>query len=197
MKKFKNTSSAHLCHPGRPAAELSKRSKSELSGDGEGSFESAEDQQRLRKLLMTLIERADFLVEEDLNALMEVLPDKDRLLLKLDSILTALGVSGEEDIEKIFHHLAASDQSASVREEEELDGGGEVLGLAEKRSQILKIVRGYVEEPQSSERSQGQRMAIVTPFSIMKQMTAAIQPDKEGHIWDKMKDSIQVKKLNV
>ena len=56
-------------------------------------------------MLLSLIEKADFLVEDDLNALMEVLPDKDKLLLKVDSILSALGVNEEKDIEKIFNHL--------------------------------------------------------------------------------------------
>ena len=60
---------------------------------------------KLKKMLLSLIEKADFLVEDDLNALMEVLPDKDKLLLKVDSILSALGVKEEKDIEKIFHHL--------------------------------------------------------------------------------------------
>ena len=56
-------------------------------------------------MLLTLIEKADFLVEDDLNALMAVLPDKDKLLLKVDSILGALGVKEESDIEKIFDNL--------------------------------------------------------------------------------------------
>ena len=39
--------------------------------------------QNLKQRLLSLIEKADFLVEDDLNALMEVLPDKDKLLLKV------------------------------------------------------------------------------------------------------------------
>ena len=44
---------------------------------------SGEERRRLQKMLLSLIEKADFLVEDDLNALMSVLPDKDKLLLKV------------------------------------------------------------------------------------------------------------------
>ena len=79
---------------------------------------TAEDEKRnLKLMLLTLIEKADFLVEEDLNALMAVLPDKDKLLLKVDSILGALGVQEESDIEKIFHHLTLNaDDGRSSRQ---------------------------------------------------------------------------------
>ena len=52
---------------------------------------STEDSaQNLKQRLLSLIEKADFLVEDDLNALMEVLPDKDKLLLKVKIIVTHL-----------------------------------------------------------------------------------------------------------
>ncbi len=52
---------------------------------------STEDSaQNLKQRLLSLIEKADFLVEDDLNALMEVLPDKDKLLLKVKIIVTQL-----------------------------------------------------------------------------------------------------------
>ena len=86
-------------------------------------------------MLLTLIEKADFLVEEDLNALMGVLPDKDKLLLKVDSILGALGVQEEADIEKIFHHLTTNADASAAGQGSE----GEMLSSAEKRSKILKV----------------------------------------------------------
>ena len=97
---------------------------------------SAEDEQKnLKNMLLTLIEKADFLVEEDLNALMGVLPDKDKLLLKVDSILGALGVQEEADIEKIFQHLTTNADSSAAAQGSE----GEMVSSAEKRSKILKV----------------------------------------------------------
>ena len=89
----------------------------------------------MKNMLLTLIEKADFLVEEDLNALMGVLPDKDKLLLKVDSILGALGVQEEADIEKIFHHLTTNADASGAGQGSE----GEMLSSAEKRSKILKV----------------------------------------------------------
>jgi hypothetical protein len=48
-----------------------------------GAARSGEERKHLQQMLLTLIEKADFLVEDDLNALMSVLPDRDKLLLKV------------------------------------------------------------------------------------------------------------------
>ena len=61
--------------------------------EGEG-LESSQ----LKDMLMTLIEKGDFLMEEDLSTLMSVLPQDDKMLLKVDTVLGALGVSSKEDI---------------------------------------------------------------------------------------------------
>ncbi len=49
----------------------------------EKGAQSGEERRHLQQMLLTLIEKADFLVEDDLNALMSVLPDRDKLLLKV------------------------------------------------------------------------------------------------------------------
>ena len=112
-----------------------RSSRSSVKSDSpNGSVE--DEQKNLKNMLLTLIEKADFLVEEDLNALMGVLPDKDKLLLKVDSILGALGVQEEADIEKIFHHLTTNADSSAAAQGSE----GEMVSSAEKRSKILKVV---------------------------------------------------------
>ena len=112
-----------------------RSSRSSVKSDSpNGSVE--DEQKNLKNMLLTLIEKADFLVEEDLNALMGVLPDKDKLLLKVDSILGALGVQEEADIEKIFHHLTTNADSSTAAQGSE----GEMVSSAEKRSKILKVV---------------------------------------------------------
>ena len=154
----------------RPRSKSRTRSKSSKSASPDVSVE--DEQKNLKNMLLTLIEKADFLVEEDLNALMGVLPDRDKLLLKVDSILGALGVQEEKDIEKIFHHLTAH--------AEEPAGQETVLSSAEKRSRILKVVRGYVEEPETDARSQQKRQALFGTFDVLKTVAGTIQPDKVG-----------------
>ena len=49
------------------------------------------DDGKLRQMLSTLVHEANFLVEDNLNDLVEDIPDNEKTLFKLDSILTAIG----------------------------------------------------------------------------------------------------------
>ena len=76
------------------------------------SFESSmaddtEDPEDLnvKRILRTFIDKADFLVDEDLNSLMEFMEDKDKLLVKIGSILGSLGVTEISELERIIQHL--------------------------------------------------------------------------------------------
>ena len=203
-RPFKETSEARLSKEkllsrldsGKQDSILTGSSKrsSNLRSKGSKSASSDinpdEEKQNVKRMLLTLIEKADFLVEEDLNALMGVLPDKDKLLLKVDSILGALGVREEKDIEKIFHHLTLN--ADDVQSTKEIDAETkDIVTTAEKRSKILKIIREYVEEPESSERSNQKRRALFGTFDVMKTVTGSIQPDKEGHLWDELREGIE------
>ena len=119
---------------------------------------------------------------------MAVLPDKDKLLLKVDSILGALGVREERDIEKIFTHLTKNSDSGDLNS---ADISAEIVTTAEKRSKILKILREYVEEPETAERSLETRKAVYSTFDILKSVTGSIKPDKEGQLWDELKEAIE------
>ena len=171
------------------SARLSKQ-KSKRSKSASAEIDPDEEKQNLKQMLLTLIEKADFLVEEDLNALMGVLPDKDKLLLKVDSILGALGVREEKDIEKIFHHLTLNVEVIQPSNESEVDAK-DIVTIEEKRSKILKVIREYVEEPEATERSQQKRKALFGTFDILKSVTSSIQPDKEGHLWDELREAIK------
>ena len=165
--------------------QSSKGSKSKSSDTGPD-----DEKQSVKRMLLTLIEKADFLVEEDLNALMGVLPDKDKLLLKVDSILGALGVREEKDIEKIFHHLTQNGDE--VQFTREVDAGTkDVMTAAEKRSKILKIIREYVEEPESSQRSHLKQKALQGGDDTVKTTPGPLQPDKEGGLWDELRESLE------
>ena len=149
-----------------------------------------DENQNLKQMLLTLIEKADFLVEEDLNELMAVLPDKDKLLLKVDSILGALGVREEKDIERIFKHLTVNTEIVQPPTKTEVDST-DIVTIAEKRSKILKVLREYVEEPQTTERNAQQRKALFGTFDILKTVASSIQPDREGHLWAELREAIK------
>ena len=208
-KSFKDSSEAKLSkerlmtrldstqdslHSSTGSRRSSRPKSSRRSKSSESSYNPEEEKKNLKRMLLTLIEKADFLVEDDLNDLMAVLPDKDKLLLKVDSILGALGVKEERDIEKIFHHLTknSDNNTAAVgNTEASVDINKEIITTAEKRSKILKILREYVEEPEAADRTHETRKAVFGTLDIFKSVTGSIQPDKEGHLWDELKEAIE------
>ena len=188
MSRLDSNADSHSGGSRRSSRPRSRRSKSSAS-----DVDPQDEKQNLKKMLLTLIEKADFLVEDDLNALMAVLPDKDKLLLKVDSILGALGVKEEKDIEKIFHHLTKnSDTGYGIRGDTEIDINKEIITAAEKRSKILKILREYVEEPDAADKTQETRKAVFGTLDIFKTVSGTIKPDKEGHLWDELRESIEL-----
>ena len=50
----------------------------------------------LREMLSTLVHEANFLVEDNLNDLVGDIPENERVLFKLDSILTAIGKNNQD-----------------------------------------------------------------------------------------------------
>ena len=190
LSRLDSTQDSVLSGASRLSSKRSSKPRSKRSKSASSEIGPDEEKQNLKRMLLTLIEKADFLVEEDLNALMGVLPDKDKLLLKVDSILGALGVREEKDIEKIFHHLTLNADDVQSSKESDVDVK-DIVTTAEKRSKILKIIREYVEEPEATERSQQKRKALFGTFDILKSVTSSIQPDKEGHLWDELREAIE------
>ena len=78
------------------------------------------DSNNMNHILLTLIEKADFLVEDDLNTMMAALPHNDELLLKFDAILGSLGVEEEKDIDKMFIHLTLNKEHELVAGERKI-----------------------------------------------------------------------------
>ena len=83
-------------------------------------------------MLSTLVQEANFLVEDNLNILVEddEFNEAERNLFKLDSILTAIGVEGEEEVMNVLKKHEASHTS-------NLDG---------VRESIMKIIRTHIEQ---------------------------------------------------
>ena len=104
------------------------KQKSSTSSVGTESAESSKKEVDMKIILFTLIDKADFLVEEDLNEMMNLLPNKEKLLVKVDSILTNLGIKEASDLENIVKHLT----KIGHKEGEKVD----FESNSEKRSQV-------------------------------------------------------------
>ena len=88
------------------------------------------DSNNVKHILLTLIEKADFLVEDNLNTMMAALPHNDELLLKVDAILGSLGVEEEKDIDKMFDHLTLNMEHELV--------AGEKKSIASDAEKIIR-----------------------------------------------------------
>ena len=86
----------------------------------------------MKEMLSTLVQEANFLVEDNLNILVEddEFNEAERNLFKLDSILTAIGVEGEEEVMNVLRKHEESQNS-------NLDG---------VRESIMKIIRTHIEQ---------------------------------------------------
>ena len=105
-------------------ASKSSRTSSVASA---GSLDVPDKRDSLRKIMLILIDKADFLVDEDLNAMMELLPNQDKLLVKVDNILDSLKVQRPEDLERMVEHL---------KNLEDKEGRNDSVYNAEKRSKV-------------------------------------------------------------
>ena len=86
----------------------------------------------MKEMLSTLVQEANFLVEDNLNLLVEddEFNEAERTLFKLDSILTAIGVEGEEEVMNVLKKHEASQTSS-------MEG---------VRDSIMKIIRTHIEQ---------------------------------------------------
>ena len=86
----------------------------------------------MKEMLSTLVQEANFLVEDNLNILVEddEFNEAERNLFKLDSILTAIGVEGEEEVMNVLKKHEASQNS----------------NLEGVRESIMKIIRAHIEQ---------------------------------------------------
>ena len=88
----------------------------------------------MKEMLSTLVQEANFLVEDNLNILVEddnEFNEAERNLFKLDSILTAIGVEGEEEVMNVLKKHEASHMTSDI------DG---------VRESIMKIIRTHIEQ---------------------------------------------------
>lgn len=80
----------------------------------------------LKSMLSTLVHEANFLVEDNLSLLVEEIPEDERNLFKLDSILTAIGLEGEQAVVTVLRQHEQSPSKAM--------------------DSILKVIRHQIEQ---------------------------------------------------
>ena len=89
---------------GNGASKGSESEEQDYSGEGDSAAgEFAANDEALKEMLSALIQEANFLVEDNLALLVEdECTEDERNLFKLDSILTAIGLQGEEAVFRVL-----------------------------------------------------------------------------------------------
>ena len=88
---------------------------------------------QLKEMLSTLVHEAGFLVEDNLDLLVDDIPEDERTLFKLDSILTAIGLTGELEVMEI---LSKHEELGKSKESESITG---------LRESIMKVIRNHID----------------------------------------------------
>ena len=140
---------------------------------------SVKTDSNMKELLSALVHEANFLVEENLSILVDDIDEDERNLFKLDSILAAIGMEGEEEVLSILRRLAAG-------------GGGSSNSWA--RGEILKTIRQHVEAQQRKKAAVPTAATTVASKKISSSSAAgaaAAGGGGGGKVWDEGEEEIQ------
>lgn len=141
----------------------------------------------VKKALFLLANEAEFLLEQRLLGLLAPLEEKQRYLLKLDSIFKALGVENEGSIHLLVGHLVVPPDEGAVPPVYELIAP----------NQVNSALKDFVEEHR---RTQGlsddgpvdDSLTLVTQHrDDYWTHLAHIHPDLHGRIWDAVHDGLE------
>lgn len=96
----------------------------------------------MKRMLELLCNEAGFLVEERLQKLLSPLHKDEQSLMKLDSILKALGVESVEDIESLTSYFVRKPKSDEEGVGPAADGSAALI----HPNEVVKAIRRFVEE---------------------------------------------------
>ncbi len=149
--------------------------------NGEDEFKDEIDQQiDIKTFLSNLIRNANFLVEENLNVLVEAddITEREKNLFRLDSILAAIGVEAENQIIGILRQRKDKEKATE---------------------DVIKFIRGHLEvttgtstsSSASSHSSPPQSEAALTKSSAASSATSTSSGAEFDHKWDVMVSSVE------
>ena len=129
-----------------PGRRLSRRSSKRSSSASERHSKRSADKVKskekvnIKELMLILIDKADFLVDATLNEIMEALPNKEKLLIKVDNILNSLHVDKAKDLDRIVDHLAG----VGGGEDDQRTGASVNIAVTKRRSEVTPLSLIYL-----------------------------------------------------
>ncbi|TRY74892.1 hypothetical protein TCAL_04515 [Tigriopus californicus] len=164
---------ANLERRNRPSSDSHGLQLRRRSPSQEQSFvsdrRSSKDLLDMKTALSNLVHEASFLVEENLNLLVEaddVTPD-EKNLFKLDSILNTIGVQGEDEVLDVIQSF-------------------EKNPTVSMKDNVLKVIRKHIEQ---SKRTSDLRVSPLTPGSLSSSRGSSAR--RVAHLYDNLPDMIR------
>ena len=173
--------SEHIFHAGGEAGVGGTRTASGTSADADVDIglvsRGQMDNENIKHMLEMLCNEGGFLVEGKIQKLLEPLPQDEQSLLKIDSILKALGVEGAADVEKLLSYfLADADNHELIHPND-----------------AVKAIKAFVEEHQASKGGTGHKPSKGTAKEAGQEGTRR----EEREFWERMSSIISDKTFRI
>eukprot|EP00762_Andalucia_godoyi_P005764 ANDGO_06495.mRNA.1 Dynein regulatory complex protein 1 len=135
----------------------------------------------VRKMLEMLCDEAGFLVEDRVTQLTQSLPEDERKMIRVDSILKSLGVESQQEVESMLPYFVKA-------------AYGEDPNRAQiiSREDVVRAVRAFVEDQQR----QAARMASTVTVSL-EEKAEKKRRDRERSFWERLSTAIPENRLRL
>lgn len=142
----------------------------------------------VKQALLLLADEAEFLLEQRLLGLLAPLEEKQRYLMKLDSIFKALGVENEESIHELVGHLVIPPEEGAVPPVYELIAPNQV------NSALKDFVESHARPnqgvPEEATHPDDGTALVARHRDDYWTHLAHIHPDLHTRIWDAVQDGL-------
>ncbi|GAA49524.1 coiled-coil domain-containing protein 164, partial [Clonorchis sinensis] len=119
----------------------------------------------VRDFLSLLCYEPEFLIEEKLKRLLKPLTHEEETLMRLDTILTALGVTNEEELDYLFTHFIVHPTHTHFTDKQ--TRSAKVIRLIQPHAEAVTDHPDSLETERESKYSQWKKLASVVPRAMV------------------------------
>ena len=146
---------------------------------------------KVKIMLQLLAQEAGFLIDAETREKLEQLSKADRKVAKADSILAALGIESEKDVEKLLSYFFTKTREVDGDSD---DDEGENGGLKVKPDEVVRVVKKFIVDREDQRRDDP---AMQLQAATMAEKAAAAQRQRrrkeERQFWSRVANVVPPK----
>ena len=146
---------------------------------------------KVKIMLQLLAQEAGFLIDAETREKLEQLSKADRKVAKADSILAALGIESEKDVEKLLSYFFTKTREVDGDSD---DDEGENGGLKVKPDEVVRVVKKFIVDREDQRRDDP---AMQLQAATMAEKAAAAQRQRrrkeERQFWSRIANVVPPK----